>query len=101
MTTVVKDKEGNERTVTVTADEGMRKGVGAADLAKLKPAFKKGGTTTAGNSSQVTAGKGSGCKGRAGRYDSQFARGFLGLWRDGAFRRRAFTGRQAFAAFKL
>jgi len=56
VTTVVKDKEGNERTVTVTADEGMRKGVGAADLAKLKPAFKKGGTTTAGNSSQVSDG---------------------------------------------
>lgn len=56
VTTTVKDKDGNEKTITVTQDEGMRKGVTAADLSKLKPAFKKGGTTTAGNSSQVSDG---------------------------------------------
>jgi acetyl-CoA acyltransferase 1 len=56
VTTVVKDKDGNEKTVTVTADEGMRPNMSLADLGKLKPAFKKGGTTTAGNSSQVSDG---------------------------------------------
>lgn len=34
----------------------MRKGTSLATLAKLKPAFQKGGTTTAGNSSQMTDG---------------------------------------------
>jgi len=37
-------------------DDGVRPGTNMAGLAKLKPAFKKGGTTTAGNSSQVTDG---------------------------------------------
>jgi len=57
MTVTVKDKKaGTEKTVTVTADEGPRAGLTAAALAKLGPAFKKGGTTTAGNSSQTTDG---------------------------------------------
>lgn len=34
----------------------MREGTSLASLAKLKPAFKKDGTTTAGNSSQMTDG---------------------------------------------
>merc|ERR1719486_1318729 len=40
----------------VTKDEGMKEGTTVASLSKLNPAFKQGGTTTAGNSSQVTDG---------------------------------------------
>jgi len=54
VTTVVKTPEG-EKTVTVSQDEGPRKTT-KEQLAKLKPAFKEGGTTTAGNSSQVSDG---------------------------------------------
>ena len=54
--TMVKDKEGNEKEVLVDRDDGMRDGVTVEALAKLKPAFKKGGSTTAGNSSQMTDG---------------------------------------------
>eukprot|EP01116_Phalansterium_solitarium_P007955 TRINITY_DN2106_c0_g1_i1.p1 TRINITY_DN2106_c0_g1~~TRINITY_DN2106_c0_g1_i1.p1 ORF type:complete len:428 (+),score=156.83 TRINITY_DN2106_c0_g1_i1:66-1349(+) len=55
VTTVVKDADGNEKTITVTNDEGPRPTLPEA-LAKLKPAFKQGGSTTAGNSSQVSDG---------------------------------------------
>jgi len=55
ITTTVEDKDGNETTVVVDKDEGIRATTPEA-LAKLPPAFKKGGTTTAGNSSQVTDG---------------------------------------------
>lgn len=54
--TIVKDKEGNETEVLIDRDDGVRPQTTMAGLAKLKPAFKKGGTTTAGNSSQVTDG---------------------------------------------
>lgn len=37
-------------------DEGIRPGTTMEGLAKLKPAFKDGGSTTAGNSSQVSDG---------------------------------------------
>lgn len=40
----------------MTKDEGIRKTTNMKILAKLRPAFKKGGSTTAGNSSQVTDG---------------------------------------------
>jgi acetyl-CoA C-acetyltransferase len=40
-------------TTTVDADEHIRAGVTLADLARLKPAFAKGGTVTAGNASGV------------------------------------------------
>merc|ERR1711959_291405 len=55
ITTTVEDKDGNETTVVVDKDEGIRATTPEA-LAKLPAAFKKGGTTTAGNSSQVTDG---------------------------------------------
>lgn len=55
-TTTVKDKDGNETEVLVNVDEGMREGVTEEKLAKLKPAFQKGGSTTAGNASQMTDG---------------------------------------------
>ena len=55
--TVIKDKDGNEKKITVVKDEGVRAGTTAEKLAKLKPVFNpKEGTTTAGNSSQVTDG---------------------------------------------
>ncbi|WFD28050.1 acetyl-CoA C-acyltransferase [Malassezia nana] len=48
------DDDGNERTVT--EDDGIRKGVTAESLAKLKPAFAADGCTHAGNASQVSDG---------------------------------------------
>jgi acetyl-CoA acyltransferase 1 len=54
-TKVVGD-DGKEKEVTVDADEGPREGTNFAGLSKLKPAFAKEGTTTAGNSSQVSDG---------------------------------------------
>ena len=54
------DKQGNkvgeERAITVTEDDGIRPGASAESLAKLKPAFAADGTSTAGNSSQVSDG---------------------------------------------
>jgi len=40
----------------VDMDEGVREGTSVEGLAKLRAAFKEGGTTTAGNSSQVSDG---------------------------------------------
>lgn len=56
VTTTIKDKEGKVQTITVDKDDGPRKGTTLEKLGKLRPAFKKGGTTTAGNSSQVSDG---------------------------------------------
>jgi len=55
-TTTVKDKEGKETEVVVDKDDGMRDGMTMANLTKLKPIFKEGGSTTAGNASQMTDG---------------------------------------------
>ena len=44
--------------VTMTADEGIRRGTSLEALAGLKPAFKPDGVVTAGNSSQVSDGAG-------------------------------------------
>ena len=55
-TTKVQDKEGNEKEVLVDMDDGVRPQTTLAGLGKLKPAFQKGGFTTAGNSSQMTDG---------------------------------------------
>lgn len=57
-TKIVDPKTGDEKPVTITVDDGIRPNASLADLAKLKPVFKKSGTTTAGNSSQVTDGAG-------------------------------------------
>ena len=54
--TTVKDKDGNETKVTVDKDDGVREGTTLQSLGKLKAAFQKGGSTTAGNSSQMTDG---------------------------------------------
>ena len=50
------DKEGVSKKKMAEIDEGVRKGTTAEKLGKLKPVFKKGGSTTAGNSSQLTDG---------------------------------------------
>ena len=49
--TIIRDKEGNEKTVKVEMDDGVRPKTTMESLGKLKPVFKKNGTTTAGNSS--------------------------------------------------
>lgn len=54
--TKVMDKDGNERTIKVTKDDGIRGDTTMEILGRLKPAFKPGGSTTAGNSSQVSDG---------------------------------------------
>lgn len=52
----VKDAKGGVKEVVVKADEGPREGTSVKGLAALKPAFKVGGSTTAGNSSQTSDG---------------------------------------------
>ena len=47
---------GAWKDVTVSADDGVRADTTAAGLGKLKPAFSTTGTSTAGNSSQVSDG---------------------------------------------
>ncbi|SCZ96392.1 BZ3500_MvSof-1268-A1-R1_Chr8-2g10164 [Microbotryum saponariae] len=53
---VTDPKTGEETTVTVTKDDGIRDGVTAESLGKLKPVFSKTGSTHAGNASQVSDG---------------------------------------------
>ncbi|XP_047317380.1 3-ketoacyl-CoA thiolase 2, peroxisomal-like [Impatiens glandulifera] len=57
-TKIVDPKTGDEKTVTISVDDGIRPSTKLSDLAKLKAVFKKDGTTTAGNSSQVSDGAG-------------------------------------------
>ncbi|OIW20690.1 hypothetical protein TanjilG_21016 [Lupinus angustifolius] len=57
-TKIVDPKTGEEKSVTISVDDGIRPNASLADLAKLKTVFKRDGTTTAGNSSQVTDGAG-------------------------------------------
>ncbi|NXB34511.1 THIKB thiolase, partial [Eulacestoma nigropectus] len=54
--TTVADNDGNKKTITVHQDEGIRPSTTLEGLAKLKPAFKEDGSTTAGNASQVSDG---------------------------------------------
>jgi acetyl-CoA acyltransferase 1 len=53
---VVDPKTEKEVEIVVDHDDGVRDGVTAASLAKLKPAFSENGTTHAGNASQVSDG---------------------------------------------
>lgn len=46
----------DEKELTVTDDDGIRDGVTAESLGKLKPVFSKTGSTHAGNASQVSDG---------------------------------------------
>ncbi|KAI0766899.1 acetyl-CoA acetyl transferase [Trametes elegans] len=52
----VDPKTEEEKELVVDHDDGVRDGVTAESLGKLKPAFKKDGTTHAGNASQVSDG---------------------------------------------
>lgn len=52
----VDPKTQDEKEIVVEQDDGIRAGVTAESLAKLKPAFKKDGSTHAGNASQVSDG---------------------------------------------
>nr|XP_026261695.1 3-ketoacyl-CoA thiolase A, peroxisomal isoform X2 [Urocitellus parryii] len=56
VTTTIHDDKGIKKSITVSQDEGIRPNTTLEGLAKLKPAFKDGGSTTAGNSSQVSDG---------------------------------------------
>jgi len=56
VTVEVKDGDGISKQVLISKDEGPRAGTTKEGLAKLKPAFKVNGSTTAGNASQVTDG---------------------------------------------
>lgn len=58
ITTTIKDpKTGEEKTVTLSKDEGPRWGTTYEALSKIRPAFKEfGDRSTGGNSSQVTDG---------------------------------------------
>ncbi|GAB1294805.1 3-ketoacyl-CoA thiolase B, peroxisomal [Apodemus speciosus] len=46
VTTTVLDDKGDKKTITVSQDEGVRPSTTMEGLAKLKPAFKDGGSTT-------------------------------------------------------
>ncbi|KAG7217926.1 hypothetical protein INR49_010302 [Caranx melampygus] len=54
--TRLQEEGGAEREVTVQRDEGVRPGTSLDGLRRLRPAFKADGSTTAGNSSQVSDG---------------------------------------------
>lgn len=49
-------KTGEVKEVTVTKDEGIRAGITAESLAKLRPAFAEDGSIHAGNASQISDG---------------------------------------------
>jgi len=58
VTTTLETEDGKSQTIIVNEDDGIRGDTTAESLGKLKPAFKKDGSTTAGNSSQVSDGAG-------------------------------------------
>lgn len=45
---IVDPKTGDEKPVTISVDDGIRPNTSLSDLAKLRPVFKKDGSTTAG-----------------------------------------------------
>ncbi len=49
-------KSGETRTITVSRDDGVRPGITADSLGKVRPAFAKDGSIHAGNASQVSDG---------------------------------------------
>ena len=55
-TKITDPKTEKESDIVVDADDGIREGVTAESLGKLKPAFSKTGSTHAGNASQVSDG---------------------------------------------
>ncbi|KAE9460790.1 hypothetical protein C3L33_07319, partial [Rhododendron williamsianum] len=57
-TKILDPRTQEEKHVVISVDDGIRPDANLTDLAKLKPAFKKDGSTTAGTSSQVSDGAG-------------------------------------------
>lgn len=55
-TKFIDPKTEEEKEITVTKDDGIRGGVTAESLSKVRPAFAKDGSIHAGNSSQVSDG---------------------------------------------
>lgn len=49
-------KTDKEKTITVSKDDGVREGITAESLGKIRPAFAKDGTIHAGNASQISDG---------------------------------------------
>ncbi|RAL17561.1 3-ketoacyl-coA thiolase peroxisomal A precursor [Aspergillus homomorphus CBS 101889] len=49
-------KTNEEKTITVKADDGIRDGITAESLGKIRPAFAKDGSIHAGNASQISDG---------------------------------------------
>ncbi|KAL4788185.1 3-ketoacyl-CoA thiolase peroxisomal A precursor [Aspergillus varians] len=49
-------KTNEEKTITVKADDGIRPGITAESLGKIRPAFAKDGSIHAGNASQISDG---------------------------------------------
>ena len=49
-------KTDEEKTITVAKDDGVREGITAESLAKIRPAFSKDGSIHAGNASQISDG---------------------------------------------
>lgn len=49
-------KTDEEKTITVSKDDGVRQGITAESLGKIRPAFAKDGSIHAGNASQVSDG---------------------------------------------
>lgn len=49
-------KTGQEETITVSKDDGVRQGITAESLGKIRPAFAKDGSIHAGNASQISDG---------------------------------------------
>ncbi|KAM6939569.1 LOW QUALITY PROTEIN: 3-ketoacyl-CoA thiolase A, peroxisomal-like [Xenentodon cancila] len=86
VTISVVDDEGLERQLTVSKDEGVRAGTTLAGLSKLRPAFKPDGSTTAGNSSQVSDGAAAVLVGRRAAVEA------LGLLVLGVLRASAVVG---------
>ena len=50
------EQVGTKQEIVVTKDDGIRTNASLEGMAKLKPAFKDNGTSTAGNSSQISDG---------------------------------------------
>ncbi|KAM9769084.1 LOW QUALITY PROTEIN: 3-ketoacyl-CoA thiolase, peroxisomal [Menidia menidia] len=78
--------DGGEVSVTVSRDEGVRPETTMEGLSRLKPAFKAQGSTTAGNSSQVSDGAAALLLGRRGAVE------VLGLPVLGVLRAAAVVG---------
>ncbi|XP_030005058.1 3-ketoacyl-CoA thiolase, peroxisomal [Sphaeramia orbicularis] len=86
VTTKITEDDGNERVVTVSKDDGIRAGTTLEGLSRLRPAFKPDGSTTAGNSSQVSDGAAAVLIGRRSAVDA------LGLPVLGVLRASAVVG---------